>query len=164
MHAASITYDINFTCDPTTPSCLLPTSGTFTYNTTTDSFTNFVVDWDGHTSNLASAANAGPSSIGSNPCLDGKTGGAASYLLMTDCPFALYEPWLANTGGAFAFSASVNVNNYTSIRAAISGLPNGAPQAYGDFTLTETPEPSAYILTLTMIGFILLTMRKTKRL
>jgi hypothetical protein len=165
-HAASLTYDINFTCAASTPSCLLPTSGTFTYDNSADTFTNFVIVWDGSTINLASAANAGPLGFysgGTNPCLGSSTGAAASFLVMTDCPFNTYEPWLANTGGLFAITTSVNANNFASFRAAIPDLPEDAPQAYGDFTVTETPEPSPYILMLTMFGFLLLTMRKTKR-
>lgn len=158
------TYDINFTCDPSTPSCLLPTSGTFTYDSTTDEFTNFEVVWDGISINLKDAANAGPISPleGTNSCLGSSTGGAASYLLMTACPLlSPYEPWLANTGGDFAFTESYDVNDYAAFRAGIPGLPGNAPQAYGDFTLTAVPEPGAYVLLLTMIGLVLLTMRKT---
>jgi hypothetical protein len=159
-HADELSYEINFTCDSTTPSCLLPTSGTFTYNTTTDSFTSFLVDWDGITTNLAAAANAGPTiDEGTNPCIGAATGGAASYLLMTACPFDLYEPWLANSGGTFAFTESTNGNNYESFRATIPGLPGDTPQAYGDFTLTETPEPATYVFMLTGIGLVLV-MRK----
>src|ERR1700744_4030512 len=89
-HADVITtYDINFTCT-SGPTCILPTSGTFTYDATDHLFTNFVVVWDGSTINLKSAANAGPSVQHSNPCLGSATGGAATYLLMTSCPFALY--------------------------------------------------------------------------
>jgi hypothetical protein len=61
-HADVVTYNIHFTCDPGVSSCLLPTSGTFTYDTTTPKFTNFQVTWDGISIDLASAANGGPNS------------------------------------------------------------------------------------------------------
>jgi hypothetical protein len=161
-------YDIHFTCDAKTPGCLLPTFGTFTYDSTTHTFTNFEVDWDGIATDLVSAANAGPSVVGSQACLNGKTGAAASFLVMTGCPFDLYEPWLANTGGQFAFSESTDVNNYSSFRAAIPGLPAGAPQAFGNFTLTPIPEPNALILlstsllVLTFVSKMRFARRQTK--
>jgi hypothetical protein len=78
---------------------------------------------------------------------------------MTSCPFKLYEPWLANTGGAFAFTTSVDVNDYASFRAGIPGLPIHTPQAYGDFTLVATPESGTVGLTLIGLGLVFV-MRK----
>jgi hypothetical protein len=147
----SLQYDITFTCATTDPGCILPTYGLFTYDSTTQAFTFFEVKWDGATSDLVSAANAGPSVQGSQACLNGKTGAAASFLVMTACPFDTYEPWFANTGGQFAFTESTNVNNYSSFRAGLSGLPGGAPQAHGPFTLTLVPEPTSLILLSTLL-------------
>ena len=115
-----VTYDINFTCT-SGPTCILPTSGTFSYDETDHTFTNFVVVWDGSTINLAGVANAGPIVQGSDPCLGSATGGAATYLLMTSCPFDLYEPWVGNSGGTFAFTESTDGPDYSSIRAG--GVP-----------------------------------------
>lgn len=97
-------------------------------------------------------------------CLGSAHGGAATFLMMTSCPFALYEPWLANSGGNFAFTASYNVNNYASIRAG--GVPalGADPQSWGDFTLTEVPEPSIFPLLGTgMLGFAGVVRRKISR-
>lgn len=163
-HADVITtYDINFTCT-SGPTCILPTSGTFTYDATDHLFTNFEVVWDGSTINLEGKANAGPSVQGSNPCLGSATGGAATYLLMTSCPFALYEPWLANSGGTFAFTESYDGNDYSSIRAG--GVPDLGQdtQSWGDFTVTATPEPSSFALLGTaVLAFAGIVRRKISR-
>jgi hypothetical protein len=161
VHADTVVTDnINFTCTSGS-TCILPTSGTFTYDSTTHAFTNFVVVWDGSTINLETVANAGPNVQGVDSCLGSATGGAATYLMMTSCPFNTYEPWLAPSGGTFAFTESLNGTNYSSIRAG--SLSSSDTQSWGDFTLTETPEPATYVLLLTGIGVILLTMRKTIR-
>ncbi len=156
------TYDINFTCTSGT-TCILPSSGTFTYDETTDAFTVFEVVWDSSNINLEPVANAGPSLVGTKlSCLGSATGGAETFLLMTSCPFSgPYEPWLAPSGGTFAFSASVSGSSYASIRAG--SLSSGDTQSWGDFTVTETPEPATYILMLTGMGMVLLAMRKAIR-
>jgi hypothetical protein len=151
-----VTYDINFTCTSGS-SCILPTSGTFTYDETDHTFSNFEVVWDGSSINLESVANAGPFVQGADSCLGSATGGAATYLLMTACPFNTYEPWLAPSGGTFAFTESLNGTDYSSIRAG--SLSSNDTQSWGDFTLTETPEPGTFVLMLTGIGLVLV-MRK----
>src|ERR1035438_3957196 len=52
--AGTITYNINFT----TTGGLAPLSGTFTYDLTLNTFTNFLVTWDGTTFDLRSEANS----------------------------------------------------------------------------------------------------------
>ncbi len=156
------TYDINFTCT-SGATCILPTSGTFTYDQTTEAFTTFNVVWDGSTINFDSVANAGPHIQGTKlSCLGSATGGAETLLLMTSCPFTTYEPWLAPSGGTFAFTVSTDGTDYASIRTG--SLSSGDTQSWGNFTVTEvTPEPATCLLMLTGIGVLLLTMRKAIR-
>src|SRR5215471_9359283 len=47
-------YAINFTTSSGSPA---PLSGSFTYDSTTAVFTNFLVTWNGHTYDLTAAAN-----------------------------------------------------------------------------------------------------------
>jgi hypothetical protein len=79
---------------------------------------------------------------------------------MTTCPFNTYEPWFANTGGQFAFSTSVDVNNYAAFRAGIPGLPSNPPQAQGDFTVVATPEPGTVGLMLIGLGLVFVTRKR----
>jgi hypothetical protein len=81
---------------------------------------------------------------------------------MTGCPFdPPYKPWVANTGGEFAFTESTDINHYSSFRAPIPGLPGNAPQAFGDFTLVQAPEPTALIFLSTVL-LILAFVPKTR--
>ncbi len=75
------TYDITFS-----GTGLNPTAGSFTYDSTNPSFSDFTVTWDGILFNLTAAANA-PSITAPEPaCLGGATGAAATFdLLSGDC-------------------------------------------------------------------------------
>jgi hypothetical protein len=75
------TYDINFTGVRT----LLPTSGSFTYDSTIPQFTNFIVDWGGDAFDMTSTAN-NPSVQGSiPPCVGANTGAAATFAILSTC-------------------------------------------------------------------------------
>jgi hypothetical protein len=72
------TYDIAFT-----GTGILPTAGSFTYDSTVPSFSGFTVTWDGAAFNLTAAANA-PLLVAPVPaCLSGATGAAATFDLLS---------------------------------------------------------------------------------
>ena len=61
-HANVITtYAMTFTTTGGSPN---PTSGVFSFDSTANTFTSFLVNWNGAALNFRAAANAGPSSIG----------------------------------------------------------------------------------------------------
>jgi hypothetical protein len=77
----SITYDINFT-----GTGLLPTAGSFTYDSTVPSFSDFTVTWAGVVLNFTAAANAPTLTPPDPTCLGAATGAAATFdLLSGDC-------------------------------------------------------------------------------
>src|ERR1700744_5732649 len=64
-HAESLTYNLNFS-----GGAINPTSGSFTYNTTTEQFTSFNVNWDGVDFNILGENN--PVSQNSCPFVNGQ--------------------------------------------------------------------------------------------
>jgi len=62
---------------------LLPTSGSFTYDSTADTFSDFDVTWNGVTYDLTASANSpGAGSGGVPSCIGSLTGAAASFALL----------------------------------------------------------------------------------
>ena len=80
--AGTVTDTLNFTANYGTA----PTSGSFTYNTTANSFTSFLVNWDGLAFNMTAQANS-PSTLGVSqvPCIASYSGAQASYMAFTSC-------------------------------------------------------------------------------
>jgi len=72
--SAGMAYTLTFGGDSP-----LPTSGSFTYDAGTRTFSNFVVTWRGHTYDVTAAANS-PYFV-ADPC-NGLTGGAAAFLAL----------------------------------------------------------------------------------
>jgi hypothetical protein len=63
----------------------LPTSGSFTYDDSTNQFSSFQVVWEGNAFDLTASANS-PFIGNSGPaCIGGSTGAQATLLLMTVC-------------------------------------------------------------------------------
>jgi hypothetical protein len=72
-----VSYDIHFTATRG----VAPTDGSFIYDSSTQSFSDFEVAWQGLVFNLTASANS-PTIDGSLPCLKGLTGGAATFALL----------------------------------------------------------------------------------
>jgi hypothetical protein len=73
-------YTINFT-----GSSILPTSGSFTYDSAMPGLSNFIVVWDGFTFNLTSSAN-NPTVVPPLPgCVPAGAGPAESFALLSGC-------------------------------------------------------------------------------
>jgi len=77
---APVNYTIHFNATSGTA----PTSGSFTYDSVTEEFSNFLVEWEGRSFDLTSAAN-NPHMFRAPACLAGKTGPAATFKALRGC-------------------------------------------------------------------------------
>ena len=156
-------YTINFT----TTSGVAPTSGSFTYDSTVQSFANFLVSWGGITFDLTAAADS-PILFGT-----GCTGEAATpaygFAIMsqdvTGCPVTSYA-WgggLTPTGDTLFFQVITNLS-IDEIYTHIGGpLPEG-PLGTWTITPTPVPEPSGFVLLSVGLGMIgVLRQAKNRR-
>jgi len=153
------TYNIDFNTNNGTPPA--PTAGSFTYDSTTQTFSDFTVNWDGQMFDLTGGAN-NPDISGTVPCLDGKTGAAASFALLDGAcnppDPTFFTDW---TGGilfdsVFGFatedggSNSITVNSNALAESSIVPFFSG-----GGWTITAevaaVPEPSS-LIPITLLG------------
>jgi hypothetical protein len=179
--ATPVNYTIDFTLTQDGP---LPTSGSFSYDSSTSTFANFDVVWDGDTFDLTSAANAFTFSSPTDPCFSGSTTGAQEiFQLMTACSgdndasyYTAPPQYEANiypygspnyTNFQFLTTSTINpgpnqINLYTPALGT-TGCPADtcytySAQVVGEFEATaDTPEPGTYAFVLIGLG---LTMRK----
>lgn len=155
---------IDFTLTQDSP---LPSSGSFYYDSSTSTFTNFDVVWDGYTFDLTSAANSFTFTSPSDPCYSGSTNGAQEiFLLMTACSgddtsayYTAPPQYLANVypyGSpnytAFSFFTAPPGStgpNQINLNGPAEGTTECPPstcytysaQAVGEFDATPVPEP-----------------------
>jgi hypothetical protein len=177
--AGPIDYSINFTpvspvcipssgipCGTPSPGNLLPSSGVFTYDSDTQTFSGFTVVWDNISYDFTAIANntvapacslKGAAYVFSYLTLD------SSDLEADDCDFE-YEWDAGNTGvngeGQFIFSDNAAGSSRLEITNT-PGTPDVAPgdllSGVGTWTTAQsssTPEPGSLILTFT--GFLVL--------
>src|SRR5262245_56196429 len=78
--AAPMQYSMTFSLQFGT---ILPTAGSFTYDATIATFTNFNVTWDGVVFDLTNGANSPLLSGPGLACIGGATGGAASFIVLS---------------------------------------------------------------------------------
>jgi hypothetical protein len=174
--ASTVSYTLDFTAYS---SGLTPSSGSFVYNTTTDEFTSFVVDWDGAVYNMTTEANA-PASAGlapGDPCITA-SGAAATFQAFTTCDSAggglewnalgnsgvegLFEFFYKNAGGFGVPIFSLDTGDYVDPTAAVglvsSTLSSGPPPP-------TVPEPST--MGVSALGcaflFVLRSRRSTRK-
>jgi MYXO-CTERM domain-containing protein len=168
VKADGVDYTINFTTTSGSPS---PTSGSFTYDSTTDQFTNFIVDWDNLEFDLTASANA-PANFGAPTGCSGASLPGYGFLLMSQAImgcnvtyewFGFAVPNIATAEFDFFASASIN-----SVDAIITDnpLPSGSAPvgASGDWSIAAvtTPEPSTAPPMLAGLGVLglLVVIRK----
>jgi hypothetical protein len=181
--AGSITYNIEFALgglvNQTAPNAILPTSGSFTYDSVAG-FTSFVVEWDGSTFDLTSAANApfitGFPSI-PNGCNDQASSPAFGFLFtsrtVSGCPLT-YE-WVADNypGSAASFdfwgylpAASDPTLSQLAygIDSSVSGpTPLDPLSSGGTWTITaQVPEPSPLLMTFSWLGVLYCVKRHSR--
>jgi len=152
-HASTI-YNIDFT---TTAGDTPPSSGSFTYDSSLEQFTNFIVVWAGIPFDFTQIANQGP--VMNCPV----TSAALSFALLTgQSPFG--QPRFSagsdatTTNATFQFAADTGCPSLTSAYLPVN-LPAGTQDlsASGTFTATaQVPEPSEGVLTA--IGLAGLTL------
>jgi hypothetical protein len=161
-------YTITFTGGP-----LLPTSGSFQYDSTVPSFSNFDVAWDGTTFDLTTAANLMATyGVGAQPsCLDSAKGAQAAFLFLTSCPSSpgssTFFLWSGTTPapayGVFQFlydSAYYGEEQFEAVSPETPGIMRAvATGSYSVSPTVVTPEPGTPALILLGIGFVLV-MRK----
>jgi PEP-CTERM motif-containing protein len=156
--ATLITYEIDFEA-ASIGSGPTPT-GTFTWDTSTDMFTSFMVSWDGNTFNLLSEANA-PYINGTDACSGYSTSSpSASYALFfspcTGSSISTNTYWGATTTGPMlAISDNrTSSTDYTCIDSG-GGTCVETFQAEGLISgVTAIPEPSSWALALIGLGWV----------
>jgi len=154
--ASPITYNINFT----TTSGLAPASGSFTYDASTTTFSNFSVVWDTISfPDLTFIANTEGGDCGANP----STPAIAFLFLDTGCGGT--RAWTASVGSeppplefaSFSFSGTEGAFAPGDGFTIISSQP--LVDAGGNFTIspaTAVPEPaSASLFALGFAGFVM---------
>jgi hypothetical protein len=150
VYASSVNYTINFTTSSGSPG---PASGAFTYDSGTDTFSNFVVVWDGYSFDLTSSANATFTS--SSGCTGEASSGAFSFALLSQaltCPSAPEYFWFGQPRVGptqfFAFEDEVSPSGYDQIGATLPAT-GATDSAAGNWTISaaaNTPEPSGLLL------------------
>jgi hypothetical protein len=166
------TYDIDFT-EFSGDNGPLPTEGSFTYDSTNPSFSDFTVTWDGIVFNLTSPANnpfissMPPSCLGG---LGGATGAAATFdLLAGHCPNSLWDGLQSTSpavGSNFSFFSQTE-SQMISIETVLSG-DTGANelQGLGSWTISAVippspvPEPNSVLLLATLFCACAFVVRK----
>lgn len=168
------TYEITFTLAPGyTP---LPTSGSFTYDSTNPQFSNFLVSWAGATFDLTAVANA-PHVTGSGCTGEASTPSFGFTIISQSAsgcssPIGYYWAGLSFGDGfgefAFGLYNSVSGSSEDFFTANISGLGSGELSGTGGWSISPTstvitPEPSAFVL-LWIGMFALLGIRRSMQL
>jgi hypothetical protein len=149
-HADTITtYTINFTTTSGSPT---PLSGSFTYDSTTPLFTDFLVTWNGNTFNLTAEANS--PTTGSSGCLGEASSPAYGFSMMStslNCGGLTSFVWSGfageGTGGAGIFDFIVGTTVGDDFISA-GGIGSGTPTASGTYAIVATPEAATYSLML----------------
>jgi hypothetical protein len=152
VRASSVNYTINFTTSSGSPG---PTSGSFTYDSSTGTFSNFVVAWDGYSFNLTSSANA-PFDAHPSGCTGEASTGAFSFALLSQaltCPSAPEYFWFGQPRvgptQVFVFEDEVSSSGYDQIGATLPENSTGTGSAEGNWTISaaaNTPEPAGLLL------------------
>jgi len=147
--ADTIDGEITFTVVESIP--LVPT-GSFVFDTNTDSFTSFIVVWAGVTFDFTAVAN---SFDAPNGC-----GGVGMFIQVLTSPSCSPGTWGAVLGPDFAlFQFSVIEMNVVLNGTGTQEISGGT---FTVTTTTATPEPSVLALTLSGVGllWLLAGMRK----
>jgi hypothetical protein len=158
--AGTITYNVNFTTD----TGIAPASGTFTYDLTGNTFTSFLVSWDGITFDLKSAANS--PGVGTTHCPSATATAATSFAYLTGvaCGPSTWsgtELPVPPPQAAFVFGNS-GINGVSIGVQSIGGTNNPSNYGSGSFTVTAaTPEPTS--IALVAVGGALLAWNRRRR-
>jgi hypothetical protein len=137
-------YDISFFTSNGTP--VPDMTGSFTYDSTIPSFSDFTVTWDGALFDLTDAAN-NPGNGNTNgsfegcPIINNKLTAASSFELLSG---GCGGSWFASGQEQLTFEGPGTVSPNIEFGTVIHGFPDPVNEA-GYFKTTEVPEPSALI-------------------
>ena len=125
---------------------LLPTAGSFTYDQSASQFTSFTVTYDGviydFVNNKTFAPANNPQLSGSEPCLSGATGAAATFALLTSCPGV----WFANSSpGSSLFDFYLGSAVLTIAQSSTGPLPVSG----GNYTVSVSQAGTKTSITVT---------------
>jgi hypothetical protein len=164
---ANIDYEINFS-----GSGLLPTSGSFTYDPDpgVDTFSDFIVVWNGYTFDLTASANKPSAGLDGVPyCAQLSPAGAGTFAMLSGGCFGkpgVQTEFVANAAGpvaAFEFSTQ-NSGSGPPVKLYISSsvpAQNGnTANSSGVWTITQTPEPSSLTLLFAGLALVALGVRR----
>ncbi|MBN9657323.1 MAG: PEP-CTERM sorting domain-containing protein [Acidobacteria bacterium] len=144
--ASPIPYVINFVQDNGFGP--LPSSGGFTYDPATSTFSNFLVVWHSVTFDMTALANAGPDFQGSPSVCGLPSGPSGSFELLSTAP--CLSGWYAASlfGGAdFTFYSNQPQVGTAYLRLLSMPDPSRANLVpSGTFSITAVPEPSGAVL------------------
>ncbi len=139
-------YKINFTAATGTA----PVTVSFTYDSTTPLFTNFLVTWNGNTYNLTAEANSptlGGSGFGGESSTPAYGFGIMSSSLTYSGLKSFVWSGFAGQGvggkGIFDFIAGTPIGNDF---ISAGGVGTGKPTAVGHYTIAPVPIPAALLL------------------
>jgi len=161
--AGSVTYNINFSGGAT-----LPTAGSFTYDTTANQFTAFIVNWDNLNFDFTSSANGSALLTGGGACIS-DTNAAATFSFLTSasvCGAGQSGPNWTGDGSGHGFTMAESSAGHSStieLFNAAPGLPTDPGVSSGTFSVTQTPEPTTLLLLMAAGGGVLLA-RKRRRI
>jgi hypothetical protein len=153
------TYDITFTGPGT-----LPASGSFTYDSTNPSFSDFTVTYEGYLYDLTAEANA-PTFSGTLPCVG--SGAAATFALLSGaCAPPLFSPeWIGEndpSANYFEFFEQTTEEIPSEISITDSESPVGGTDSpsNGEFIISDVPEPTSLVFLLTALIPVVFVARK----
>lgn len=143
--ATPITYDINFSLSSGT---LLPSSGAFSWDPVTSTFTNLDVVFDGYDFPLTSFANLMPFAPHTDACFAGATTAPEEVFdLLTACSsIATWNGEIAVEGHGFYFDRPTGTGNIALGFATTGGAPPPYFDSTGTFAATSVPEPATFAL------------------
>ena len=154
---------VSYTIDFTTASGVAPTSGSFDFDATSSTFTDFMVDWHGIAFDFTASANSPTFSPASATCLHGASGALAAFYELTQCVGPAGDaPWgvrpismapyqdfhLYQAGGGYLMESTEGTSSFDMASGTYSVAATPA---------APTPEPGSFALTLIGVG---LAMRK----
>jgi hypothetical protein len=157
--ADSTTYMVNFTLND---GSILPKMGTFTYDPSLQSFSDFEVLWNGLTFDLTDSAN-NPNDA-TPPCVGAKTGAGASFALLDGACSGPHTGWLGavgNGGAVFVFEAFPTPLEFIAIEGNVSTSASDT-FANGQWTIAPVSEPSAFVPLIPLAPLALVAQRRRK--
>jgi len=163
---AASSYEINFS-----GSNPLPTSGTFTYDPTTATFSDFTVIWDGLTFDLTNSANNPAIGNAAPACVGSGTPGSQTFALLSgacDGPAQEFTGWeaLDDSGVSYLDFETEIINGIYFDSLTDSGLNQGQGSTgftTGSFSITAVPEPSTTGMVICGLALVALGSRKNFR-